>query len=142
MDGRNDNNADEAENGTDETVDLVYPFTESGGSAPSITVDPDGPLNLEGNMLSLATTVPLSVVDQSLKLLLDSDSFALKQPDHSLTLKIIPPFYKTPSGLQIMLNNSLAIVNTQLQVKLDPDGGLTVTPNGLALQSSQPGNQT
>lgn len=137
MDGRSTNNTDEAENATDETVDLVYPFTITQGSAPSVTVDPDGPLNLEDNVLSLSTTLPLNVVDRSLKLMLDSEAFALKQGDQSLTLKIIPPFYKTASGLQIMLDNSLEIVNTQLQVKLDPSGGLTLTPNGIALQTRQ-----
>lgn len=135
----NDYHDGREENENDATVDLIYPFNQNpnGGGTPSIDVDPEGPLHIDGNQLSLATTVPLSVNNNSLKLMLDSEAFALKQVDQSLTLKIIPPFRKTQSGLQLIVDNqSLEIQNMQLQVKLDPNGGLVKTENGIALASN------
>lgn len=141
MDGdeRNDYNDGREENESGPTVDLVYPFNQNpnGGGTPSVDVDPEGPLHIDGNQLSLATTVPLAVKNNSLKLMLDSEAFALKQVDQSLTLKIIPPFRKTQAGLQLNVDNqTLEIQNMQLQVKLDPNGGLVKTENGIALASN------
>ncbi|WPS63627.1 fiber 1 [Aviadenovirus phalacrocoracidae] len=127
---------------TGETVDLLYPFTRSTGTGTTtltapisrspFSLDPDGPLVLHDNSLSVNVRTPL--VNSRKRIALQYDGNTLYQNNGMLSVKTDPKDGITvgPDGLALKLGNGLEKTESGLVgVKIDFEGPVNVSEDGI-----------
>ncbi|ADQ39071.1 fiber-1 [Fowl aviadenovirus C] len=131
-------------------LDLVYPFDFNaggggsggggggGGGGQQIAVDPDGPLELTGDLLTLNTKTPIYVSDRAVSLLIDDDTLATKQVNGALMVKTAAPLNSgTGGGVTLGFDpHTMALdsVTGVLKVLVDSQGPLQADTGGITLQ--------
>ncbi|ALB78199.1 fiber protein [unidentified adenovirus] len=98
------------------TMQADFPLLRTGDRFHLLT---SNPLMVENSRLGIRTTLPLHVADTSLK------------------LKYKAPLHLHTEGLGLQIDRTLKISNsTTLAVRIDPNGGLVTSPQGIGLNFS------